>query len=236
MDNNKKNLLLTLTDYLAWTLFLALGSFLFVTIKNNEAPGSIILGVSSAVFGIIIPYHLRRIKINEYRFLPEKKIIRTIIITLMFFVFCIFIFPSGFLGTDNTFKFFSNIPDPLTIISTFLFLLFSAAVYGFIFWGGLLYAVKNNSNKIIALLTTSVLFSLYHFSQFPFTPVTFPFLAWMFIWAVMLTALTLINNCVLPTIIVHQFGQFVYFASSKENPFTEIKSSITSFALLGLLL
>lgn len=233
MNNTKKYLLINIINYIIWVLLLTIGSYLF-TVLDNEAPGGITLGLSTIIFGIIVPFHLKKTNINNYKFLPNKKnIIKTLLITIIFFCICLFVFPSGILGTKETYKFLSNIPNFEIIISTFSFLLFSAITYGFIFWGGLLFAVKNYSNKFIAVIITSILFSIYHFSQYQFIPITINFFTLMFLWSLILTSLTFINNSVLPTIVIHQFGQFVYFSSSNNNPFAEINNSIYNFIMLG---
>ena len=65
----------------------------------------------------------------------------------------------------------------------------------------------------------------------------FDFLLKVFVGGLMLAAFTLWARCVLPTLIVHQLGQFFHFAILKDNPFAEdIDRFIPSLVMLLLLL
>jgi membrane protease YdiL (CAAX protease family) len=208
--------------YMLFVALLALGNYLFGRFPENPALGGIILGVTSIVLGIIVPFHLRRVGIVSFRFLPQAGDGRkTALDTVLFTLFYLLIFPAGILLQRTTFAFFANPPSAMAAISTFLSLLWATAAYGYIFWGGLLHSLKEAYGPLIAVIVTSLLFSVYHLSQFAMTFPTPGFLLMTFVSGLMLAAFTLQVKCVLPTLIVHQMGHFFYFATLQENPFAE---------------
>ncbi|MBN1123037.1 MAG: CPBP family intramembrane metalloprotease [Anaerolineae bacterium] len=220
--NNRKSVVVMLIIYVLFVAFLALGNYLFGRFPENEALGGIVLGLSSIVLGIIVPFHFRRVGAVSFRFLPQAGNARnTILGTVLFTLFYLLIFPAGILLQRTTFAFFANPPSAMAAISTFLSLLWATAAYGFIFWGGLLHTLKDASSPLIAVITTSLLFSVYHLSQFEMALPTPGFLLMTFVSGLILAAFTLRVKCVLPTLIVHQLGHFFYFATLQENPFAE---------------
>ncbi|MCP4544474.1 MAG: hypothetical protein GY832_45770 [Chloroflexi bacterium] len=197
----------------------------------------ITLGLTGIIVGIILPYHLRRTGVISFPFIPEKSGIRRTVVTgLGFAAFYLLVFPSGFLGSKTTFRFFASPPPLVEGGATFVFLLLSAIAYALIFWGGLLPAITKVSNKPVAVIITSALFSIYHISQFPFCPMTFSFFAEMFVCAVLLNAFTAWAGCVLPALVVAQVEQFFYFAARQNNPFSEPAQAFSGMVLLFFVL
>lgn len=219
MSKSYQSLISIFGVYIAWVCMLALGSYLFV---RNEPLGGIVLGLTGILIGIVLPYHLWRVGVISYRFFPEKtKVWRIGGLSLLFFIFYLVVYPSSFLGSQTTERFFQSPPSLEVGLATFVFLLASAIAYTLVFWGGLLFAITQVSNKFVAVIVTSLLFSFYHISQFPFAPMTFEFFLEMFVGAVILTSFTLFVDCVVPTLIVAQIEQFFYFSTRQDNPFSE---------------
>ncbi len=233
MNENKNSVVLYLINYIFLVVFLALGGFLFLKYPANQAIDGIVLSLAGIIFGIIMPYHLKKIKAAEYRFFPAKKdALKAIIGAIIFTAILVFIYPSGILGDKAIITVFNYPPALLPALLTFLFLLFSATSYALLFWGGMLSAFKKAYGNIIAVLVTSFLFSLYHVAEFAVTSITFDFLLLMFISAIMCTVFTLLMRSVLPTLIAQQFGQFVYFISLENNPLSGPAGVIMSYVLL----
>ncbi|MBN1812567.1 MAG: CPBP family intramembrane metalloprotease [Anaerolineae bacterium] len=97
----------------------------------------------------------------------------------------------------------------------------------------MLHALKEAYGSAVAVLVTSLLFALYHFSQFAFCAPTPAFLLMIGVSALMLASFTLYAGSVLPTLIVHQLAQFFGFATLGDNPFAEdMDRSIASLIML----
>jgi membrane protease YdiL (CAAX protease family) len=109
----------------------------------------------------------------------------------------------------------------MVALSTFQAMLWATAAYGFIFWGGMLHAVKEAFGSVVAVLATSLLFCVYHFATFALAPPTAEFLLKTFVGGLMLAIFTILSQCVLPALIVHQLAQFFHFATLQDNPFAE---------------
>ncbi len=234
---NRKSVVAMLIVYVLFVAFLALGNYLFARFPENEALGGIVLGLTSLVLGIIVPFHLRRMDVVSFRFLPQAGTARkTAAITTIFTLFYLLIFPAGILLQRTTFAFFANPPSAMAAVSTFLSLLWATAAYGFIFWGGLLHSLKEAYSPLIAVLATSFLFCIYHLSQFSIAFPTPGFLLMTFVSGLVLAAFTLRVKCVLPTLIVHQLGHFFYFATLRENPFAEDFDRFVASAVMLLFL
>jgi membrane protease YdiL (CAAX protease family) len=233
-ERNRKNVVIVLIVYGLLCAFLALGSYLFARFPENEAPGGIVLGLTSLILGIIAPFHLLRTGVISFRFMPLAGRMGKVIVGLVLFAaFYLLLFPSGILWQGTTIAFFVNPPSAMTALSTFLSMLWATATYGFIFWGGLLHALKNAGGSVVAVLVTSFLFGMYHFSQFSIAPPTVEFLLMVFVGGLMLASFTLWARCVLPTLIVHQLGHFFYFATLQDNPFAEdLDRSVASLIML----
>jgi len=153
---------LILGVYVAWVGLLALGSYLFL---GSEALGGMILGLTGIILGIIFPYHLWRAGIVSFRFIPEKAKNRRVAgLSLLFMAFYLIVYPAGFLGSRATMRFFESPPFFEAGLATFIFLLISAIAYTLIFWGGLLFSITRISNRLVAVIATSLLFSAYHVS------------------------------------------------------------------------
>jgi membrane protease YdiL (CAAX protease family) len=227
-----------LTVYVLLCAFLALGSYLFVRFPENEALGGIVVGLTSLVLGIIVPFHLLRTGVVSFRFLPlAERMGKTVLGTALFAAFYLLLFPSGVLWQGTTIMFFANPPSAMAALSTFLSMLWATATYGFIFGGGMLHGLKRAYGSVVAVLVTSLLFALYHFSQFAFCAPTPAFLLLIVVSALMLASFTLYVGSVLPTLIVHQFAHFFYFATLQDNPFAEdLDRFIASVVMLLLLL
>jgi len=220
--------------YIVWVGLLGLGSYLFL---GSEALGGIVLGLTGIILGIILPYHLWRAGIVSFRFIPEKAKSRRVAgLSLLFMAFYLIVYPAGFLGSRATMRFFESPPSFEAGLATFVFLLISAIAYTLIFWGGLLFSITRISNRMVAVIATSLLFSIYHFSQFPFIPLTIHFFLEMFVCALILTSFTLLVDCVLPALIVAQIEQFFYFAARQDNPFSEPSQSFSGIILVLILL
>jgi len=233
MTKSSRNLALILGLFMAWVGLLTLGSYLFV---SSEALGGMVLGLTGIIIGIILPYHLWKVNIISFRFIPEKRKIRRVTgLSFLFMAFYLIVYPSGFLGSRATMHFFESPPSFEEGLSTFVFLLISAISYTLIFWGGLLFAITKVGNKLVAVIVTSLLFSVYHVSQFPFIPLTFKFFTEMFVCAVILTSFTLLVDCVLPALIVAQIEQFFFFAARRDNPFSDPAQAVSGVVLVLLL-
>ena len=234
--DNKRDVVIVLGLYVVWSLLLALGSWLLVSFPENEMPGGLTLGLTSLILGIIVPYHLMRTGVFTFRFLPPGgQWARVIGGLVLFGLFYLLVFPSGVLWQDTTVAFFRNPPTAVSAVSTFLSLLQATAVYGFIFWGGMLHVLRRAYGSIVAVLATSLLFSLYHLSQFLFTPPTLAFLMMTFVGGILFSTFTLWARCVLPTLIVHHLGHFFYFATLDDNPFAEDWDRFVATAVMLLL-
>ncbi|GAK56823.1 hypothetical protein U27_03787 [Candidatus Vecturithrix granuli] len=230
-----KNTVIVFAHFLVWTVLLGVGGYLFTAYPDNEALGGIALGLNGTVVGIILPLHFKRTKIIAFRWLPAQAEIRkTILISVGFLLFFLLIFPFGFVGNRTTMKVFVNPPAFVPVVITFLFLLFSAISYAFIFWGGLLFMFQKAVGKYLAILLTSALFSLYHLAEFAFISITPGFLLLMFVCALMLTSLTLVLDCVLPTLIIHQILQSLDFLTMAHNPFSDPAGLIANAMLLAI--
>jgi membrane protease YdiL (CAAX protease family) len=233
-DRNLRSVTVVLVLYLLWSALLAVGNYLLVACPDNEALGGIILGITSLVLGIIAPFHLLRTGVVSFRFLPSAERTGKVAVgTALFAAFYLLLFPSGVLWQGTTIAFFADPPSAMAALSTFLSMLWATAAYGFIFWGGLLHALKEAYGSVVAVLATSFLFCIYHFSQFPFAPPTVEFLLMVFVGGLMLASFTLWAKCVWPTLIVHQLGHFFYFATLQDNPFAEdLDRSVASLIML----
>ncbi len=233
MTGPRRSLAAIFTVYLSWVGLLTLGSRVFV---DSEVFGGLILGLSGILLGIVLPYHLWRTGIVSFRFLPPRPVIRRVAGLSLIFASCyLVVYPAGFLGSRTTMDFFESPPTLWEGLATFIFLLISATAYTLIFWGGLLFAIKRSGNKPAAVIATSLLFSVYHVSQFPFIPMTWQFFAEMFICALLLTTFTLLADCVLPALIVAQVEQFFYFAARTDNPFSDPRQAFTGVFLVLIL-
>jgi membrane protease YdiL (CAAX protease family) len=234
---SRKDLSIVLTVYVLLCAFLALGNHLFVRFPEDEALGGNTLGLTSLVLGIIVPFHLRRTGVISFRFLPlPEHVGKAVVGTALFAAFYLLLFPSGVLWQRTTMAFFANPPSAMAALSTFLSLLWATAAYGFVFWGGMLHELKRAYGSVVAVLVTSVLFSLYHLSQFAFCTPTPAFLLMIGVSALMLASFTLYVGSVLPTLIVHQLAQFVGFAVLGDNPFADdLDRSVYSLVMLLVL-
>jgi len=106
--------------YVLFCAFRAMGSYLFAKFPENEAPGGIVLGLTSLVLGIIVPFHLWRTRVVEFRFLDLKKHTGKVIAgTILFGFFFLFIFPMGIFWQRVTTAFFANPPSATEALSTF---------------------------------------------------------------------------------------------------------------------
>jgi hypothetical protein len=228
MGRNPKSILIILMNYLLLCGFLALGGYLLVNDPKNEALGGMILGVTGVILGILAPYHLKRTGVAAFRFLPSKRGAgKVALYTAIFTVVLILI---G--GRREFMMILKNPPELLPAVFTFVFLLLSATTYALLFWGGILHVYKGAYGPVVAVLVTGVLFSLYHLAEFAFTPPTWQFLLLMFISGGLCSSFTLLVKSVLPTMIAQQIGQFIYFISLEENPFSGADGVIA----IGLLL
>jgi hypothetical protein len=72
MSKNTRNIIIVLVNYLLWVGFLGLGGYLFVKYPENEVLGGMVMGATGVILGIIVPYHLKRIHVAEFTFLPAK--------------------------------------------------------------------------------------------------------------------------------------------------------------------
>jgi membrane protease YdiL (CAAX protease family) len=237
---NRRDVAIVLIVYVLLCAFLALGSYLFVRFPENEVPGGMILGLTSLVLGIIVPFDLLRTGVVSFRFLPlAGRVGRAVVGTALFAAFYLLLFPSGVLWQGTMIAFFANPPSAMAALSTFLSVLWATAAYGFIFWGGMLHGLKRAYGSVVAVLVTSLLFALYHFSQFAFCAPTPTFLLLIGVSALMLASFTLYVGSVLPTLIVHQLAQFFGFATWGDNPFADdldrtIFSLVTLLFLFGI--
>lgn len=235
-----RNVAIVMLVYVLLCAFLALGSYLFAALPENEAPGGIVLGLTSLVLGIIVPFHLRRAGVVDFRFLPlTKRAGKVIVGTVLFGLFFLLLFPAGILWQGTTTAFFANPPPVIEALSTFQAMLWATAAYGFVFWGGMLHALKNAFGSVVAVLVTSVLFCVYHYATFALAPPTAEFLLKTLVGGVILAAYTLWARSVFPTLIVHQLAQFFHFATLEDNPFAEdldrfIPSLIMLLILFGI--
>jgi membrane protease YdiL (CAAX protease family) len=228
MNHHTKSILITLVNYLLLCGFLAIGGYLLMNFPENEVLGGMILGLTGVILGIIAPYHLKRTGVTAFRFLPLKGDIRKVALyTVIFIVILILV---G--GRKEFMTILKNPPDLLPAILTFLFLLLSATTYALLFWGGILHVYKDAYGPVFAVLVTGALFSLYHLAEFAFTPPTWQFLLLMFISGVLCCCFTLLVKSVLPTMIAQQIGQFIYFVSLEENPFSGADGVIATGILL----
>jgi membrane protease YdiL (CAAX protease family) len=237
MTKEHKSLLIVFILFAVWTALLGIGGYLFITCPENEALGGIVLGLAGTLVGIVIPFHLKRTGILQFRFLPaQNERENAFIVTCGFLLFFLGIFPFGILGTHTLMKVLAHPPAMVPAVITFLFLLFSAISYALLFWGGLLHSLKKTVGIPLAMLITSALFSLYHLAEFAFVSITPGFLLLMFIGALMLTGLTVYLDCVVPTMIVHQLLQFLDFVSMKDNPFTDPAGLMSNAIMLAFFL
>jgi hypothetical protein len=228
MRNNHKSILIILVNYLLLVGFLGLGGYLYVNYPENEALGGMMLGATGVILGILVPYHLKRTNVVAFTFLPVKaETGRIVLYTLIF---------TAILVLTAVRKEFMTIirnpPELLPAVFTFLFLLLSATTYALLFWGGILHVCKTAYGPIAAILITGALFSLYHLAEFAFTPPTWQFLLLMFLGGVLCSGFTLFIKSVLPTMIAQQIGQFIYFVSLEENPFSGPDGVIATGMLL----
>jgi membrane protease YdiL (CAAX protease family) len=100
----------------------------------------------------------------------------------------------------------------------------------------MLHTLKEACGSVVAVLATSFLFCIYHFSMFSITPPTAEFLLVVFVGGLMLATFTIWSKCVLPTLIIHQVVQFFYFATLQDNPFAEdIDRFVASLIMLPIL-
>jgi membrane protease YdiL (CAAX protease family) len=226
--NNQKNILFVLINYLLLVGFLGLGGYLYVRYPENEILGGMVLGSTGVILGIIVPYHLKRTQVVEFQFLPSKgEIGRIILYTAIFTAILVLA-----AGRKEFMMILKNPPKLLPAVFTFLFLLLSAITYALLFWGGILHVFRKAYGSIAAVLITGALFSLYHIAEFAFTPLTWQFLLLMFIGGVLCSSFTLLIKSVLPTMIAQQIGQFLYFVSLEDNPFSEPDGVIATGMLL----
>ena len=233
-ERNRKNVVIVLIVYVLLCAFLALGSYLFAKFPENEALGGIVLGLTSLILGIIVPFHLLRTGVISFRFLPLVEHVRKVVLgTALFAAFYLLLFPSGVLWQRTTIAFFANPPSVMAAVSTFTSLLWATAAYGFVFWGGMLHTLKKACGSVVAVLVTSFLFCIYHFSMFSITSPTAEFLLVVFVGGLILASFTLWVKCVSPTLIVHQLGHFFHFATLQDNPFAEdLDRSVASLIML----
>jgi membrane protease YdiL (CAAX protease family) len=156
--------------------------------------------------------------------------------TLVFGLFFLLLFPAGVLWQRTTMAFLADPPPLMEALSTFQAMLWATAAYGFVFWGGMLHATKGAFGNVVAVLVTSVLFCIYHYAMFAVTPPTSDFLVKTLVGGLILATFTLWAGSVLPTLIVHQLGQFFHFAALQENPFAEdLDRLIPSLIMLVIL-
>jgi membrane protease YdiL (CAAX protease family) len=182
---------------------------------------------------MIIPYHLWNVMEVRFDLLPsERNPWKILVSTSLFTALLVCIYPSGILGNKATLKILEHPPALVPAIVTFAFLLFSATIYALMFWGGMLHTIRRTSGTAVAIVVTSVLFSLYHVAEFAFTPLTWDFLRMMFISGLLCTTFTIVSKSVLPTLIAQQFGQYTYFISLEENPFAGPDGLISMLLLL----
>ena len=100
----------------------------------------------------------------------------------------------------------------------------------------MLHALKDAYGNVVAVLLTSFLFCVYHFSQFFIAAPTFESLLMTFVGGLMLASFTVLSECVLPTLIVHQLVHFFYFATLEDNPFADdFDRSIVTLIMLVFL-
>lgn len=216
MRNDQKSILIILINYLLWVGFLGLGGYRLMKYPENEALGGMVLGSTGVILGIIVPYHLKRTDVVAFKFLPSKgETGRIVLYTVIFTVILVLV-----AGRKEFMTIIKNPPGLLPAALTFLFLLLSATTYALLFWGGILHVFKKAYGPIVAVLITGVLFSLYHIAEFAFTPLTWQFLSLMFLGGVLCSTFTLLIKSVLPTMIAQQIGQFLYFVSLEDNPFS----------------
>jgi len=214
MNDGKRSILVLLIHFAVWVAFLALGDWLFLLFPENEAPGGMVLGFTGVILGIIVPIHLRRTGVVSYSFLPGKnKFGKTAIFTVLFTAALLCINPG------SAIRVITQVPAFAPALFTFLFLLLSATAYALIFWGGILHVFKREYGPIAAVLVTGFLFSVYHLSEFAFTPLTAGFLIKMFVGGVLCAGFTVFTGSVFPTLVAQQIGQFMYFVSLDDNPF-----------------
>jgi membrane protease YdiL (CAAX protease family) len=227
MIKEYRGVTLVLANLLFLVVLLSIGGYLLVYRPEYEVLGGIILSLTQAIVGIILPYHLKRTNIIGYRFFPRKdEVLKSLILTV---VFTLSLLAAGYSSIS---KLITSPPQLLPAIYTFLFLGLTATMYGLIFWGGLLHAFKDRYGPIVGILLTGLLFSAYHFSEFAFTPITFGFLFPMFISGCVCSLFTVISGSVLPALIAQQFGQFVYFLTLEDNPYAEPMGLVFSLIFL----
>ena len=237
---NRRDVVIVLIVYVLLCALLALGNYLFVRFPENEALGGIVLGLTSVVLGIIVPFHLLRTGVIAFEFLPSRQSRRkAVVATILFAAFYLLVFPSGVLWQRTTMAFIAEPPPLAAMAGTFLSLLFATAAYGFIFWGGMLYTLRNHWGNVVAVLVTSVLFTLYHFSQFAVSAPTPASLLLIIVSALMLASFTLYVGSVLPTLIVHQLVHFLGFVTLSDNPFADdldrfVMSLVTLLVFFGI--
>jgi membrane protease YdiL (CAAX protease family) len=208
---------------------LSIGGYLLVYLPENEVLGGVILSLTQAIVGIILPYHLKRMGIVRYRFFPRKdEVLKSLILTVVFTLSLLTV------GYTSVLELITSPPQLLPAIYTFLFLLLTATMYGLIFWGGLLHAFKDRCGSIVGIVLTGLFFSAYHFSEFAFTPITFGFLFPMFISGCVCSVFTVISGSVLPALIAQQFGQFLYFLALEDNPYAEPMGLVFSLLFLAI--
>lgn len=228
MSKDTKNIVIVLINYLLFVGFLGLGGYLYVNYPEDEVLGGMVLGSTGVILGIIFPYHLKRTHVVEFKFLPSKgEIGRIILYTVIFTTILVLV-----AGRKEFVTIIKNPPELLSAVFTFLFLLLSATTYALLFWGGILHVFKKACGSIAAVLITGVLFSLYHIAEFAFTPLTWQFLLLMFVGGVLCSTFTLLIKSVLPTMIAQQIGQFIYFVSLEDNPFSGPDGVIATGILL----
>jgi len=229
MLKEHKGITLILANLLLLVVLLSIGGYLLAYLPEYAVPGGIILSLTQAIVGIILPYHLKRTNIVRYRFFPRKdKVLKSLILAAVFTL--------SFLvaGYSSILKLITCPPQLLPTIYTFLFLLLTATMYGLIFWGGLLHTFKDRYGPIIGIVLTGLLFSAYHFSEFAFTPITLGFLFPMFVSGCICSVFTVISGSVLPALIAQQFGQFVYFLALEDNPYAEPVGLVFSLLFLAV--
>jgi membrane protease YdiL (CAAX protease family) len=218
---------LMLANWLLLVVLLSIGGALLVYLPEYEMLGGIILSLTQAIVGIILPYHLKKTNVVRYRFFSQKdEALKSLTLTV---VFALLLLAAGY---GSVLKLITNPPQLLPAIYTFLFLLLTATMYGLIFWGGLLHAFKDRYGPIVGIVLTGLLFSAYHLSEFAFTPITFEFLFPMFISGCVCSLFTVISGSVLPALIAQQFGQFVYFVALEDNPYAEPMGLVFSLLFL----
>jgi hypothetical protein len=100
----------------------------------------------------------------------------------------------------------------------------------------MLHTLKEACGSVVAVLATSFLFCIYHFSMFSITPLTAEFLLVVFVGGLILASFTLWVKCVSPTLIVHQLGHFFHFATLHDNPFAEDLDRFVASLIMLLIL